>query len=114
MSFWKSLWRRLRPQSRARAHLWVPVHHPIGIGDRLPAEPRPVLVWCAGSTLPWVGYLRYAAGCLDSPFFVVPHGNPDRPTDVIAWCDCLPTEAPPGFPAWSLAARGFPARTADQ
>jgi hypothetical protein len=93
---------------------WVRVHHPICIGDSLPPERRCVLVWCASSHLPWVGYLRYAAGCLDSPFFVVPHGNPNRGTDVIAWCDCLPTEPPEGFPNMNLAGRGFPARVADQ
>jgi hypothetical protein len=33
-----------------------------------------------------VGYLRYSAGCKDSPFFVVP-GIGGAPTH---WCDCLP------------------------
>jgi len=92
---------------------WVRVHYPIRVGDSLPPERRPVLVWCASSHIPWVGYLRYAAGCLDSPFFVVPHGNDKRPVDVVAWCDCLP-DAPPDGCAGFMAARGFPARVADQ
>jgi hypothetical protein len=50
-----------------------------------------------------VGYLRYAAGCKDSPFFVVPGGKRGRD---IAWCDCLPEGfgAPlwPGYPVAQL------------
>lgn len=46
-----------------------------------------------------VGYLRYAAGCKDSPYFVCPGVG----GETVAWCDCLPEGfgAPlwPGFPA---------------
>jgi hypothetical protein len=86
---------------------WITVHYPISLEDQLPPERKCVLVWCQSSHIPWVGYLRYAAGCYDSPFFVVPHGNDCRAVDVIAWCDCLRQDAPPGFVA--MPVRGFPA-----
>ena len=35
-----------------------------------------------------VGYLKYAAGCKDSPKFICTgHGG-----QVLAWCDCLPND----------------------
>ncbi len=90
---------------------WISVHYPLVFGDQLPPERRMVQVWCASSAIPWVGYLRYAAGCLDSPFFVVPHGNDEKPVDVIAWCDCLNLQTPPGIvDNVTLAGRGFSAR----
>ncbi len=102
--------------------VWHEVHYPIALSDPLPAERRVVLVWCGGEKsdlvfAPWLGYIHYAAGCRDSPVFVVYHGNRDLPVDVVAWCDCLPNEGP----AWldttekhdreQPAGRGFPARS---
>lgn len=51
-----------------------------------------------------VGYLRYAAGCKDSPFFVVPGGKRGRD---VAWCDCLPDGF--GAPLWP----GYPVQSPD-
>jgi len=78
---------------------WRKVSHPIEPDDPLPPERKVVAVWCAGretgsAALPYVGYVRYASGELDSPYFVVYHGNSDRPVDVIAWCDCVPEVGP--------------------
>lgn len=69
-----------------------------------PAERKLVLVQSEGrpggvSPSVSVGYLRFAAGCKDSPFFVVP--GVERGKDV-AWCDCLPEGF--GAPLWP----GFP------
>jgi hypothetical protein len=33
-----------------------------------------------------VGYMKFGAGCADSPYFVIPSVG----GDVVAWCDCLP------------------------
>jgi hypothetical protein len=54
-----------------------------------------------GSPAVAVGYLRYAAGCKDSPYFVTPGvgGN------AVAWCDCLPRGF--GAPLWP----GFPVKS---
>lgn len=43
-----------------------------------------------------VGYLKFAAGCLDSPIFIRPGAQAGQ---VIAWSDCLGD----GFqvPSWS-------------
>ena len=73
---------------------WMRCHYPILKGDPLPPAKKVVLVWCEGSYLPWCGYLKYAAGDLDCPYFVVYHGNNDRPVSVIAWNDCLPEKSP--------------------
>lgn len=85
-------------------HKWHRVSHPIQPGEPVPPERKVVLVWCEGKTsdshyLPWCGYLRYAAGDPNCPFFVVYHGNPDLPADVVAWCDCLPENGPDWVPA---------------
>ena len=43
-----------------------------------------------------VGYMRFAAGDKDSPFFVIPGvGGP-----VVAWCNCLPESF--SAPLWKL------------
>ena len=86
---------------------WTHVHCPIEPKDSLPAERRVVLVWLKDSGLPFCGYVRYGAGCKDSPYFVVYHGNPQIGTDVVAWCDCAPKEGPFGQ---DLRYRGFRAR----
>jgi hypothetical protein len=49
-----------------------------------------------------VGYLRYAAGCKDSPMFVTP-GIGGIP---VAWCDCLPQGF--GAPLWPGYTPGVP------
>ena len=41
-------------------------------------EPFPIMV----------GYLRYAAGDKQSPYFVTP-GKPTSLNDKVYWCDCL-------------------------
>ena len=87
---------------------WLSVSCPVAPGDPLPRERKPVLVWCEGSAIPWVGYVRYAAGDPESPYFVVPHGNLDRSTRVVAWSDCIPQTAPKGFAPMSV--HGRPAR----
>ena len=59
--------------------------------QKLPKEKRHMLVQVAAKPdegLPpavAVGYLKFAAGCKDSPYFVVPGVG----GDVVAWCDCL-------------------------
>lgn len=71
----------------AEPNQWVHVHHPLQDGDLIPSERRIVLVWLATKYLPYCGYIRFAAGDKDSPFFVVYHGNSDIGADVIAWMD---------------------------
>lgn len=73
-----------------------------------PPERKLVLVQAGnraldGSLVPLVavGYLRYAAGCKDSPRFVLPGVTHDIDS-VSAWCDCLPEGF--GVPLWP----GFP------
>lgn len=87
---------------------WMKCHYPIQIGDPLPPERKTVLVWCEGpnSALPYCGYLRYGAGDRFSPYFVVYHGNPDRPSSVIAWSDCLPDKPPAGVQSSVYEDRG--------
>ncbi len=106
--------------------VWNQVSCPINPSDPLPPERKVVAVWCGGHNgignyvgangLPDLGYIRYSAGERDKPFFVVYHGNNQRPVDVIAWCDCLPNIGP----EWTNKAgmynreqatgRGFPLR----
>ena len=51
-----------------------------------------------------IGYLRFAAGEKDCPFFVVP--GVERGKDV-AWCDCLPEGfGAPLWPGYSHTAHG--------
>lgn len=45
-----------------------------------------------------VGYLKYAAGCKDSPMFITP-GIGGWPTH---WCDCLPDEIEENHPHWKF------------
>ena len=86
---------------------WIEVHYPLKTGDLLPPEKKVVLVWLGeqknSNALPYCGYLKYAAGDKGCPYFVVYHGNSDRGVDVIAWCDCLPDEAP----AWAKTKRNY-------
>jgi len=108
------------PASRPESS-WVRVSYPIGSSDALPPERKVVTVWCEGERsrkayLPYLGYVRYAAGDPESPYFVVYHGNSARPTDVIAWCDCLPDRGPEWtdkaklYTSQQALGRGFPAR----
>lgn len=71
---------------------WVPFDQQRWHHQKLPGERVRVLVRVpAHDGMPEamaVGYLRYAAGCSDSPFFVVP-GVGGTPS---AWRDCLPRD----------------------
>lgn len=101
---------------------WNKVHYPPAPEDPLPPERRVVLVWCGDENdshfLPYCAYVRYSGGDVNAPFFVVYHGNTDRPTDVVAWCDCLPATGPDWlsdaamYNATQPYGRGFPARAA--
>jgi len=62
--------------------------------DKWPPENKVVLVWLANKSLPFCGYMKYAAGDKNSPYFVVYHGNPEIGHEVVAWCDCLPPNGP--------------------
>lgn len=71
---------------------WIPFEKD---GD-LPPERRYVLVQCAEQPeigMPpcvAVGYLRYAAGDIESPYFVMPGvGGIGHRKTVTHWCDCL-------------------------
>ncbi len=94
---------------------WTYVHHPINDSDEIPAERKVVLVWLKDGFLPFCGYIRYAAGDIASPFFVVYHGNTKIGSEVVAWCDCLP-DSGPMLPTARLFSRnqkdgrGFPTR----
>jgi hypothetical protein len=65
-----------------------------GSKQKLPAEGELVLVQLAprlNSGMPSgvaVGFLRYAAGNKNNPYFVVPGLHNMQPE--LAWCDCLP------------------------
>jgi hypothetical protein len=70
---------------------WIPFDAALFDRQPLPAERRRVLVVVpatperGNAQTVAVGYLRYASGEADSPFFVVPGvGGP-----VTHWCDCL-------------------------
>jgi len=75
-------------------HEWNYINNPIRRTDRLPSPYRIVLVFIKDKALPFCAYLKYAAGDIDSPYFVVYHGNIDMGTEVVAWCDCLPDNGP--------------------
>jgi hypothetical protein len=98
---------------------WQNVNFPLLPGDPLPAERKTVLVWLEDAHLPFCGYVRYAAGDVNSPYFVVYHGNPKIGTRVVAWCDCLP-DTGPEVPTAGMytcernAGRGYPAMRAYQ
>lgn len=73
---------------------WVPFDWRLGSRQQLPEERKHVLclVKSAAKSSPrgvGVGYLRYAAGDADSPFFVMPGVYPVDGV-VFAWADCLP------------------------
>lgn len=98
---------------------WRTVHCPIHPDDPLPPERKVVLVWLGDASdrnaLPFCGYIRYAAGDVNCPYFVVYHGNSQIGSDVVAWCDCLPNSGPDlpqarMFSDKQQAGRGFPAR----
>lgn len=97
---------------------WNLVSYPIDPGDPLPPERKVVLVWLKKSALPFCGYIRYAAGDKTCPYFVVYHGNTQKGSQVIAWCDCLPDKGPPSLDEARLydkdqaTGRGYPARPA--
>lgn len=97
--------------------IWYKVCFPIAPTDPLPAERKTVLVWLDGHALPFCGYVRYAAGELDSPYFVVYHGNDKIGANVVAWCDCLPSYGPDWLDTRTYnrsqpAGRGYCARPA--
>jgi hypothetical protein len=80
---------------------WVTFNTCLGSSQRLPPERRCVLVQLppngeGSAPAVAVGYLRFAAGDKECPYFVTPGigGTP------VAWCDCLPG----GFyaPLWKL------------
>jgi hypothetical protein len=94
---------------------WNSVSNPIAPDEEIPAERKVVLVWLAESALPYCGYIRYASGDGDCPYFVVYHGNPERGANVVAWCDCLPDTGPdrPNAKMYTRdqkSGRGYPAR----
>lgn len=75
---------------------WIPFDWRLGSRQQLPPERRRVLcvVKAPVRTCPQgvgVGYLRYAAGDPDSPFFVMPGVHPENGV-VTAWADCLPDD----------------------
>lgn len=74
--------------------VWNYVSTPIRPDEYIPAERKVVLVWLQKTYLPFCGYIRYAAGDPNCPYFVVYHGNSYIGADVIAWCDCLPDVGP--------------------
>lgn len=97
--------------------IWNDVHYPIQPSDPLPPERKVVLVWLAGFALPFCGYIRYASGDKQCPYFVVYHGNPNKGAEVIAWCDCLPDHGPNRneasmYNTEQKNGRGYPARRA--
>ena len=99
--------------------IWHPVSTPIQQNEHIPAERKTVLVWLKEKHLPFCGYIRYAAGDKDCPYFVVYHGNTEIGSDVVAWCDCLPDKGPdvPTAAMYSRqqkTGRGFPERNPRQ
>ena len=93
---------------------WHLVNWPIRPENKLPPERKVVLVFVEGSMLPYCGYIRYAAGDINCPYFVVYRA--DKGAEVWAWCDCLPkgpdnTKAE--FYNHNFAGRGFPKRDSD-
>ena len=94
---------------------WNFVSNPIHQNDYIPAERKVVLVWLKEKHLPFCGYIRYAAGDRNCPYFVVYHGNTEIGSDVLAWCDCLPDKGPDlpesrMFSKQQKKGRGFPKR----
>ena len=85
--FWKNMSERLRYVKPAR-EVWHPVSNPIEPHEQIPPERKVVAVWLRDKYLPFCGYIRFAAGDKESPYFVVYHGNPEIGADVIAWADC--------------------------
>ncbi|MFN7782246.1 MAG: hypothetical protein ACK5PG_05890 [Lysobacterales bacterium] len=70
---------------------WIDYSEDLWHRQPLPPERRHVLVQVAARLdkgMPpavAVGYMKFAAGCKDSPRFIVPGvGGP-----VVSWCDCL-------------------------
>lgn len=78
----------------SKGAVWNTVSNPIQSHETIPAERRVVLVWPREKALPFCGYIRYAAGDKNSPYFVAYHGNSNMGADVVAWCDCLPDLGP--------------------
>jgi hypothetical protein len=72
--------------------------YPLQAGDSLPAERKVVAVWLEDHYLPYCGYIRYAAGDPNCPYFVVYHGNSQIGARVVAWFDCLPDTGPADCP----------------
>jgi len=69
--------------------------------DWLPPERKTVLVWIEEEFLPRLGYVRYAAGDKDSPYWVVYTARKDHhleddsdPVKVVAYLDCVPQTRP--------------------
>ena len=97
---------------------WHLVSMPIRPDEHIPGERKIVLVWLRNRHLPFCGYIRYAAGDRGCPYFVVYHGNTEIGSDVVAWCDCLPTIGPDVptarmYTEEQAIGRGFPERVAN-
>jgi hypothetical protein len=72
---------------------WYPFDKAKGYRQKRPPEKKYVLVQCVAedecsAPAVAVGYRKNAAGCKDSPYFVIPGVG----GEVIAWCDCLPSD----------------------
>ena len=80
--------------NRERAMKWVEFDQQKWDRQPLPPARRHLLVQVAAKAeegLPpavAVGYMRFAAGCKDSPTFTIPGVG----GTVVAWCDCLPDD----------------------
>ena len=70
---------------------WIDYSEDLWHRQPLPPERRKVLVQVAAREDGYrppsvaVGYMKFAAGCKDSPRFIVPGVG----GTVVAWCDCL-------------------------
>lgn len=75
---------------------WIPTtSRPIG-QKKLPPERKVVLLWMKGKSLPFLGYLRYAAGDRECPYWVCYTWKDDEAFEVAHYADCLPINAPEG------------------
>ena len=87
---------------------WIPFCQAKWANQRLPKARRYLLLQIAAKPeegLPpavAVGYLRYAAGDMNSPVFTIPGVG----GDVTAWCDCLGDDFT--APMWSVIQRKEP------
>jgi hypothetical protein len=74
---------------------WIPTCNKPDPRSPLPPERRVVLLWLKDRRLPWCGYLRYAAGDKECPYWVL--YRVDVPGfEITHYADCLPVNVPPG------------------